>query len=420
MDNQRRRVAITGVGVVSPAGTGKEKFWKGITAGRSCIRRIDRFDTSGLQVTIAGQVRDFESQTSVDPALLNRHSLVTRYAMVAATQALEDAGLRAGDFDRRRAGVALGSSMGGTESSAERSIERVVRHESGYVRAGDGNGNHLDIFPGHIVPALQHHLEVDGISTLIATGCTAASDAIGFAYLAIRDGAADVMFGGGTEAPIGRLTIQAFDLIGALSHRNDEPERASRPFDRNRDGFVVAEGAGMLLLEEMEAARRRGAHIYGEIVGYQTTCDAYHLTSSDPKMSSAVRAITSALAEAGLAREQVDHINAHATATPMNDSRETGVIKTALGVHAYKVPITGIKATIGHASGSAGGLQAVASALTFQHGVVPPTVNLDEPDPECDLDYVPNHARPVSVKVILQNTYAFSGKNVALLYRRAN
>ena len=355
----------------------------------------------------------------MDPALLRRHGLVTRYAMVAAAQALQDAGMAAGDFDRRRAGRALGSSMGGTESAAERTIDRVVRRENGRVRAGDGSGN-LDIFPGHIVPELQHQLGIDGISTLIATGCTASSDAIGFAYLAIRDGAADVMFGGGTEAPIGRLTIQAFDSIGALSHRNDEPERASRPFDRNRDGFVVAEGAGMLFLEEMEAARRRGAHIYCEIVGYQTTCDAYHLTSSDPKMSSAVRAITDALAEAGLQREQVDHINAHGTATHMNDSRETGVIKTALGAHAYKVPITGIKATIGHASGSAGGLQAVASALTFQHGVVPPTVNLDEPDPECDLDYVPNHARPVSAQVILQNTYAFSGKNVALLYRRAN
>ncbi len=413
-DYQPRRVAITGVGVVSSAGVGKDEYWKTITAGRSCITRIDRFDTSHLKVKIAGQVRGFECQTDVDPAVFNGHSRVTRYAMVASAQALADSGLAAGGFDSRRAGVAVGSSMGGTEPTAQRVFERAMRQER---VAGDGHSS-FDIFPGNIVPALEGQLGIHGPSTLIATGCTASADAIGFAYFAIQNGAADVMFAGGTEAPIGPITIQAFDAIGALSRRNDEPERASRPFDRLRDGFVIAEGAGMLLLEELEAARRRGAKIYGEIAGYHTTCDAYHLTASDPRMLGAVKAITSALSQAALDREQVDHISAHATSTPMNDARETSVIKTVFGARAYRIPISGLKATLGHASGSAGVLQAVACALTLRHQVAPPTVNLDNPDPECDLDYVPNCARPLSAQVILQNTYAFSGKNVALLYRR--
>lgn len=418
-----RRVVITGAGVVSPGGIGRRAFWETLAAGRSCVATLTRFDSSALLVHMAGQVPDFDPSMYAPAGLVGGLGRVSSYGVVAAWEALEDSGLDRASLDPERVGVSFGTSMGGTEAGIHRTFRELHNGGGGIGsdvvdEAFEGEeGELVPFFSGDLTATVCGRFDFLGPTALVSTGCTAASDAIGFAFECIRDGRADVMLAGGAEAPIGPLTIQAFDAIGALSHRCDRPGAASRPFDRDRDGFVLAEGAGVLVLEPLERARRRGASIYGEIAAYATTCDAYHLTASDPSIQQAARAVRLALAQAGAPLDRIDYVSAHASSTPMNDMRETQVVKAVFGDHAYRLAISGIKSMIGHASGAAGAMQGVTAALVLRHQVIPPTINYETPDPQCDLDCVPNVARDARVGTILQNTYAFAGKNVAIVYR---
>lgn len=437
-----RRVVITGVGVVSCGGVGRSAFWRALCGGRSCLGPITRFDASELKVRIAGELRGFDAADYLPRTEAAQIDRCSAYAAIAADEALRESGLDRERLRGERVLVCLGTSMGGAEMGIHRAFLRWCRSRGPHHGNGNGNGHGVPadaqadgprwllasardridapdtVLAGDLSETLLQHLGVPGRAMLISTGCTAASDAIGHGIECLQQGLADVAIVGGSEAPIGPLTVQAFDAIGALSHRNDAPARASRPFDRERDGFVLAEGAGLLVLETLSHARRRGASMYGELAGYQTACDAYHLTASDPAMTQASRTILSALAQADLQREEIGYISAHASSTPMNDQRETDIVKAVFGEAAYRIPISGIKSVIGHTSGAAGGMQAVSCALALRHQQIPPTANYETPDPACDLDYVPNVARQLSLHAILQNTYAFAGKNVALVYRQ--
>lgn len=411
-----RRVVITGLGIVSPAGIGKEEFWASISAGRSCIRHITRFDTSGHKVNIAGEISNFSPAAFLGVELSDQYHRPELYAVCACKLAIEDGRLAVEDLDPERTGIALGTSAGGMEST----VGRLLRSE--LSASGDdcdtaAVSELFSVFPGNLAATVRSFLGLNGTCIGISTGCTAASDAIGYGFEHIRAGLADVMLVGGSEAPIEPVTIQAFDAIGTLSRRND-PLRSSRPFDKDRDGFVIGEGAGILVLEELSHALTRRAHIYAEVAAYQTACDAYHLTSSDPAMIAATHVIQSALDEANLQPEAVDHITAHGSSTQMNDARETAVIKRAFGDYAYKIPISGLKSMIGHTSGAAGAMQAIGASLSLENQYVPPTINYDTASPDCDLDYVPNKGRGANLHVVLQNTYAYAGKNTAILYRR--
>lgn len=411
----QRQVVITGVGVISAAGIGKGDFWNSIQSGKNCISEISRIDTSDLNIKIAGEIKDFHPPDHACDDLAEGTQRVALFATCAARQAIQDSGI--GSFiDPERAGICLGTSAGGLETTVGRLLERL--HEECENDAALELGDFASVFPGNLCARVMQRLPVRATCLGISTGCTASADAIGCGYEYIKAGIADVMLVGGSEAPIEPITIQAFDAIGALSRRND-PDCSSRPFDKDRDGFVIAEGAAVLVLEEKQHAINRGANIYGEMLAYQTSCDAYHLTGSDPAMVSSSNVILSALTEAHLEREHVGYITAHGSSTPMNDARETGVIKSVFGKHAYSIPITGLKSMLGHASGAAAAIQSVGAVLALQHGFLPPTINYTTPDPECDLDYVPNRGRAARVEVALQNTYAYSGKNTAILYRRA-
>jgi 3-oxoacyl-[acyl-carrier-protein] synthase II len=313
--------------------------------------------------------------------------------------------------------VCLGTSAGGIEITVDRLRHRAAHAENDSHHNTIQFSDFIAVLPGNLSASVAQSIGANGACLGISTGCTASADAIGHAFEYIQEGYADAMIVGGSEAPIEPITVQAFDAIGTLSHRND-PACSSRPFDKERDGFVIGEGAGILLLEEERCARNRGAHIYAEIVGYQTACDAFHLTSSDPAMIAATRVIVDALAEARIEREELDYITAHGSSTQMNDSRETAIIKSALGKHAYSVPITALKSMIGHTSGAAAAVQAVAVVLSIEHGFCPPTINYQVPDEHCDLNYVPNRGIPAGIHYALQNTYAYAGKNTAIVYRK--
>jgi 3-oxoacyl-[acyl-carrier-protein] synthase II len=417
-NRENKRVVVTGVGVVSPAGIGKVEFWKNISAGKSCISEITRFDTSRFKVNIAGEIRDFSPSRYLGIEADDESHRVELFGICAAKMAVEDSRLEIAALDPRRIGVCLGTSAGGMEITVSRLLHRTL--------SGNGHGakedmNHLSeyvsVLPGNLSASVAQSVAANAICLGFSTGCTASADAIGHAFEYIQGGLADVMIVGGSEAPIEPITVQAFDAIGTLSHRND-PQCSSRPFDKERDGFVIGEGAGILVLEERDFACRRGARIYSEIVGYETTCDAFHLTSSDPAMIASTKVILGALQQAGIEREQVNYITAHGSSTQMNDFRETETIKSVFGQHAYSVPITGLKSMIGHTSGAAAALQAVALTLALEHGFCPPTINYQVPDPKCDLNYVPNHGIPAHIRFALQNTYAYAGKNTAILYRK--
>lgn len=414
---QKKRVVITGVGVVSPAGIGKREFWTNISSGKSCISEITRFNTERFKVKIAGEIRDFSPSRYLGIGGDDEAHRAELFGICAAKMALEDSGLAIAQIDPLRMGVCLGTSAGGMEITVNR-----LRHRASSSYNGSGNetfqfSDFIAVLPGNLAASVAQSTGANARCLGISTGCTASADAIGNAFEYVQDGYADVMIVGGSEAPIEPITVQAFDAIGTLSHRND-PSCSSRPFDKERDGFVIGEGSGILVLEEAGAARKRGAHIYAEIVGYQTRCDAFHLTSSDPAMISATKVILDVLNQAGIEREQLDYITAHGSSTQMNDSRETAIIKSALGRHAYSVPITGLKSMIGHTSGAAAAVQAVAVVLAIEHGFCPPTINYQIPDEHCDLNYIPNRGTPAHINYALQNTYAYAGKNTAILYKK--
>ncbi|MBE9485805.1 MAG: beta-ketoacyl-ACP synthase II [Desulfuromonadales bacterium] len=408
-----RRVVVTGVGIVSPLGIGVEKNWTAITSGQSGLGLITRFDAADFSSQIAGEVKDFNAELYIDKKEIKKMDLFIQYGLAAATMALSDSGLEITDANAERVGVLVGSGLGGLPA-----IEKYhkVMLERGYKKISPFFIPMLiiNLAPGHI--SMKFGAKGPTLSSVSA--CATGTHSIGDAYHMIARGDADAMFAGGTESTITPLGVGGFNVMKALSTRNDDPQAASRPFEKNRDGFIMAEGAGILILEEYEAAKTRGAKIYCEVAGYGMSGDAYHLTQPAPGGEGAARCMKMALNNAGLNPEDVDYINAHGTSTHFNDLYETMAIKTVLGEYAKKVMISSTKSMTGHGLGAAGGIEAAYLALVLQRGVVPPTINYDEPDPDCDLDYVPNEAREAVCQVALSNSFGFGGTNATLAFRK--
>lgn len=408
-----RRVVATGVGVISPLGTGIEKNWAALINGQSGIGPITRFDASDFPVKIAGEVRDFNVEEYVDKKEARKMDYFIHYALGAARMALDDSGLVINDENADRVGVVVGSGMGGLPA-----IERyhTAMMEGSYRKISPFfiPMSIINLAPGQI--SIMCGAKGPNISPVSA--CATGTHAIGDAFRMIQRGDADAVIAGGSESTVCPLGIGGFAVMKALSDRNDDPQAASRPFEKGRDGFVLAEGAGIVVLEEYEHARRRGARIYGEVAGYGLTGDAYHLTAPAPEGEGAARCMRMALSTAGVNPEEVDYINAHGTSTHFNDLNETLAIKAVFGEAAYKLMVSSTKSMTGHLLGAAGGVEAVYSLLAMTRGVVPPTINYVEPDPECDLDYVPNQARDAQVQVALSNSFGFGGTNATLLFRK--
>jgi 3-oxoacyl-[acyl-carrier-protein] synthase II len=419
-----RRVVVTGLGCVSPCGLDVPTTWDAMLAGRSGIGPVTRFDTTGYATRIAGEVRSFDGAERLGSRSVKRLGLFMQYALAAADEAMADAGydtagIRAGDEpsgtwpERERFGVYVGSGIGGLPEIVEQADE--LRDDG--VRSVSPlfiPRSLINLAAGQI--AIRYRAQ--GPSLCVATACAVGNHAIGEAWRAIRDGDADVILAGGTEAGIVPLGYVGFMNMKAMSRLNEEPARASRPFDRDRDGFVMSEGAGVVLLEEYEHAKARGARIYCELRGYGSTTDAHHVTAPAPGGIGAARCIRRALETAGLHPEDVDYINAHGTSTPANDPAETQAIRTVFGAHADRLMVSSTKGVTGHLLGAAGGIEAVATCRALYEGVVPPTANLETPDPECDLDYVPLVARRVPIRVALSNGFGFGGTNAVLAFSR--
>jgi 3-oxoacyl-[acyl-carrier-protein] synthase II len=408
-----RRVVVTGVGLVTPLGTGVKKTWDALVDGRSGIGPITKFDASTFDVRIAGEVKDFEPERWLDKKEVKKMDAFIQYAVAAAQMALDDSGLAVAEANAERVGVLVGAGLGGLPG-IERQHQTLLERGPGRVSAYFIPQVISNLAPGQI--SMRFGAKGPNLSSVSA--CATGNHSIGDAGEWIRRGVCDAMIAGGTEATISPMCIGGFAAMKALSTRNDAPAEACRPFDRERDGFVCGEGAGILVLEEYEQARKRGARIYAELIGYGATSDAYHLTNPAPAGEGAARAMRMALEQAGIGPDEVDHINAHATSTPAGDIAETQAIKRALGDHAKKVPVSATKSMTGHLLGGAGGVEAVFTVLSIVNHVVPPTINLRSPDPECDLDYVPNEARPVKVDVALSNGFGFGGTNSTLAFRR--
>jgi 3-oxoacyl-[acyl-carrier-protein] synthase II len=408
-----QRVVVTGIGAVTPIGSGPAGLLEGIKTGRSGVDRISRFDPNGFSSRIAAEVRDFDPLGYMDTKRARRLDRFAQFSVAAARQAVDDAGLRLEDEDRDRCGVFVGAALGGGAFAEE---QHTIFLREGLRRIRPTLA--LAVFSGSASCniAIEHGLT--GPTSANSDSCSSGPIAIGSAFRWIKAGQADVMLAGGVECPVSPLIFGSFDLIRAMSTRNDEPGRACRPFDRDRDGFVMAEGAAMLVLEELGHAVRRGAAIYGEILGYGTTNDAYHMTAPLPSGHQAGRAMRLALDEAELQPEQIGYVNAHGSSTPLNDGTETKAVKAVLGDHAYRVPVSGTKAMHGHSLGAAGAIEAAICMLAFRHDYLPPTLNLEAPDPECDLDYIPHTGREARVDYILSNSFGFGGINATLAFGR--
>lgn len=412
MDRQRR-VVITGMGAMTPLGQSVQAFWEGLVAGRSGVAPITLCDASEFPCRIAGEVKGFIPEEHMDRREARRMARFSQLAVAAAYQAVKDASLDLAKEDLTRCGVLLGNGNGGFPTTEEQCRILVAK---GGMRVSPFFIPM--ILPNMAAANVSRLLGLRGYTSTCITACAASTQAIGEAAEVIRRGQADVMLTGGTEAGISPLGLAGFCVMKALSTRNEEPEKASRPFDAQRDGFVPAEGAAILVLEEAKHALRRGARIYAEVVGYGVTSDAYHLVQPDEQGDGAARAMQAALAHAGVSPSEVDYINAHGTSTPLNDTLETLAIKKVFGEWAYKVPISSTKSMIGHALGASGALEAVACVQTILTGIIHPTINLEFPDPTCDLDYVPHVARRKEVRVVLSNSFGFGGQNACLVLRR--
>jgi len=418
---ERRRVVITGLGAVTPLGNTAEEFWTGLLQGRSGIGPITKFDATERDASgayryptrIAGEVRNFDPLKYLDRKEARRLDPYLQYAVACAVMAVEDAGLDPARVDGTRFGVLIGSGIGGIATLLEGERTRL---EKGPERVSPF------LIPMMIVNMasglVSMRFGARGPNSAVVTACATGNHAIGDAFRLIQRGDADVMIAGGAEAMVVPLAIAAFCAMKAMSTRNDAPEKASRPFDAGRDGFVPSEGGGVVVLEALEHARRRDARIYCEVVGYGMTADAYHMTAPDPDGDGAARAMAAALRDAGLAPAEVGYINAHGTSTPYNDKFETLAIKRVFGDHARRLAVSSTKSMTGHLLGAAGGVEAIATALALHHGVLPPTINYETPDPDCDLDYVPNHARKQEVEVALSNAFGFGGTNATLAFRK--
>lgn len=408
-----RRVVATGLGVVAPNGMGVETFWENLVNGVSGIDRITRFDASYHDTKIAAEVKRFDPLLYMEKKEVKKMDRFIHYALAGAIMAVDDAQLTVKEVERSRIGVLIGTGMGGIPA-LEETHKTLLEKGPGRISPFFIPSIITNLASGHI--AIRFGLR--GPNSCVSTACATGNHAVGDSFELIRRGMADVMFAGGTEAVISPLTIGGFSAMKALSTRNDAPQRASRPFDLGRDGFVMGEGAGVLILEELDHALRRGAKIYAELVGYGMSADAYHMTAPEPEGAGAIASMTLALESAGLQSEEVDYINAHGTSTPAGDTAETRAIKKVFGDHAYRLAVSSIKSMTGHLLGAAGGIEAVATVLTLHHGVIPPTINYDEPDPECDLDYVPNKARKVDVRVAFSNSFGFGGTNATLVFKQ--
>jgi 3-oxoacyl-[acyl-carrier-protein] synthase II len=409
----KRHVVVTGLGAVTPLGNDVPTLWEGLLAGRSGVGPITLFDPSQLEVRIAAEVKDFDPVALFDRRQARRNDRFTLFALEAARQALGDADLQLEGEDGRDVGVLIGSAIGGILTLLE---NYDVLQASGPRRVSPFMVPMM--MPNAASAAVAITYGLRGPNLCVASACATGSHAIGEAAEVIRRGHAEVMICGGSDAVIASLALSAFKNMGAVSTRNDEPERASRPFDAGRDGFVMGEGAGVLVLESLEHARRRSARIYCELVGYGATADAYHITAPDETGQGAAWAMERALHDAGLAPEEVDYVNAHGTSTLLNDRVESQAIRTAFGPHADRLAVSSTKSLIGHLMGAAGAVEAIACIKSLESGWVHPTINYETPDPECDLDYVPNQARRLESRVVLSNSFGFGGHNGCLIFRR--
>lgn len=410
----KRRVVVTGIGAVTPLGLSVEIMWDKLIKGESGIGPITHFDTTNFNVKIAGEVKDFDFANYGDKKEGRRMDRVAQLAVAAAGMAIKDAALDLTKEDPYRIGVLVGSGIGGLNTFVEQTLrykEKGPRFVSPFF---------IPMIIGNMVSgeiAIIHNLK--GPNTCIQTACATGSHAIGNAFRSIQFGDADVMLAGGSEAAVNVMGIAGFTNMHALSTRNDEPQKASRPFDKNRDGFVLSEGAGVLILEELTHAQKRGAKIYAEVVGYGANCDAHHITAPDPEGQAAARCFTDAVREAGMQLSDVDYINAHGTSTALNDKGETMAIKLAFGDHAKKLAVSSVKSMLGHLLGAAGAVEAIATVLTIKNGIIPPTINYETPDLEngLDLDYVPNQARKATVRAAMSNNLGFGGHNACILFK---
>jgi len=409
----RRRVVITGLGCLTALGTTKEAYWTGLCEGRSGVSTVTRFDTTDFDVRIASWLPEFDPAPIVLPREARRMDRYAQFALVAADEAMKDSGLDVAREDPTRLGTILGTGIGGLE---EIEVQKTQLNARGPRRVSPFLIPKMMANSAVGLVAIQYGFR--GPNCAAVTACASASHAIGDAFLNLRHGLADVVITGGSEATITPLGLAGFIACKALSKRNDDPPRASRPFDRERDGFVMGEGAGILILEELEHARARGARIYAEVLGFAATCDAHHITAPEPSGVGAALSMTRALSDGGLDPTDIDYINAHGTSTQLNDSMETRAIKDALGDHARTVAISSTKSMIGHLLGASGGAELVATALTIERGVIPPTINYEYPDPECDLDYVPNTPREADVRVAMCNSFGFGGHNASIVIGR--
>ncbi len=412
--SDRRRAVITGLGVVSPIGQDIDTFWESALAGRCGIDHIQRFDTTGHSVTIAGEVADFDPTAWLPAKEANRLDLFTQFSLAASDQAVRDAGLELGKEDPYRVGVVIGSGVGGIR---EMEAQTLRLHKGGPSRVSPF------LIPKLMANAASGNVAIRfgarGINLDVTTACASATHAIGESLLAIRSGVADVIITGGSEATICPIGVSGFANMKALSTRNDDPKTACRPFDKDRDGFVVGEGAGTIVLEELEHARRRGANIYAEVVGYAGTCDAYHITAPEPNGTVAAGTMKLALEDAGLDKSDLSYINTHSPSTPFGDAMECAAIRNLFGSRDRQPPVSGLKSMVGHLLGASGALSAIAITLSIRDGVVHPTINYSTPDPDCDVDCVPNEAREMTVDAALSNAFGFGGHNGTLVLARA-
>jgi 3-oxoacyl-[acyl-carrier-protein] synthase II len=409
----KRRVVITGVGAVTPVGNTADEFWAALVAGRSGIGPITRFDTTGYATRIAGELKGFDSLKYIDKKDDRKFDRFLKYAVACAVMAVEDAGLKTDRVDATRFGVLVGSGIGGIETLLDnyeilrtKGPDRVSPFFIPMIIVNMASG------------VISMRFGAKGPNSSVVTACASGNHAIGDAMRIIERGDADVMIAGGSEAIIIPLTIAGFCQMKAMSTRNDDPTKASRPFDAERDGFVCGEGGGLVILESLEHARKRDARIYAEVVGYGMTGDAHHMTAPDPEGDGAARAMAAALRDASIEPSAVGYINAHGTSTPYNDKFETIAIKRVFGDHAKKLAVSSTKSMTGHLLGAAGGIEAIATAFSLHHGVLPPTMNYEKPDPDCDLDYVPNQARKQDVEVALTNAFGFGGTNATLVLKK--
>lgn len=414
MTMMKRRVVVTGLGIISPVGNTVDEYWASLCSGKSGIGRITRFDPTDFRTQIAGEVKGFDASLYMDKKEARRTDLFVQYAIAAATQAFKSSGLDPKVEDSTRMGVIVGSGIGGIQTFEEQTALMLEK----------GPGRVSPFFIPMMIANMASgqvsiHLGLKGPNVTTVSACASGAHAIGEAFQAVSMGQADIMVTGGTEATVTPMTVAGFCAMKAMSTRNSEPERASRPFDRDRDGFVMGEGAGFLVLEEYERARARGATIIAEMVGYGSTSDAHHITAPAPNGEGAARAMAMALEEAGLAPATVGYINAHGTSTDLNDKEETAAVKTVFGEHAYRLALQSTKSMTGHLLGAAGGIEAVATVLALKNQMLPPTINYETPDPDCDLDCVPNEARPAQFEAALSNSLGFGGHNVSLALRVA-